>query len=419
MVISLRIPEHVLSICKTLRNAGHEAYVVGGGIRDALLGREPKDWDVATDAAPDQVQQLFTKTVPTGIEFGTVTVLVDGKHAVEVTTFRGESGYADARRPDAVEFIGSIELDLVRRDFTVNAIAYDPAGDVIVDPHGGQKDLRAKLIRAVGDPDERFREDGLRVLRAVRIAVEIGFDIEHHTAEAIKRQGSRLLHISRERIGQEWRRLLAAPAAGRGLRVLSELELLGFVLPSSERTGTVVTNEAVMRTAAALHRAQDESFVVKTALVLTGLGHTDDDKHWLKQLVYPKHIARPVLHITRSLRAFDPEAVQDDASLRRFLHSLGRSHIDAFFSAWTAWQPTNRARLLKERASRIVDRGDALTASELAVNGRDVQATLPGARGPAVGAVLAQLLDHVIERPEDNTRERLTQLMKAWYRRSS
>lgn len=410
----LHIPEYVLHICDTLRSAGYGAYVVGGGVRDALLGREPKDWDVATDAAPEVVQQLFPKTVATGIEFGTVTVLAGStpSHAVEVTTFRGESGYADARRPDSVQFIGNIEDDLVRRDFTVNAIAYEPTQGVIVDPHGGQSDLRHKLIRAVGNPNERFFEDGLRVLRAVRIAVELGFAIEPETAAAMRRHGARLLQISRERIGQEWRRMLLAPDAGRGLALLDELSLLSFVLPTAPAKSPAPS--AVVRVVAALDRVPDADLVVKTALVLHALGRPEHDQYWLKKLVYPKQAARNVLHVTAFLRSFDADSVESDADLRRFMHRLGKRHVPAFFEAWQAWRPGKAATELKARAEHIVARGDALAANELAVNGHDVQSLLPGTTGPAVGMMLNRLLAHVLEHPKDNTRERLTALLQTW-----
>ena len=436
----LPVPDYVSYICAVLRAAGHKAYAVGGGVRDALLGRVPKDWDVATSAPPHEVQRLFPKTVPTGVEFGTVTVLVenDGQaaerrshsgesragrvgtgatadgalHAVEVTTFRGESGYFDGRHPDSVQFIGSIEDDLVRRDFTVNAIAYDPETHVIVDPHGGQADLMQRLIRAVGDPDQRFYEDGLRVLRAVRIAVELGFSIEPATARAMRRHGARLLQVSRERIGQEWRRMLLAPDAGRGLAMLDELALLSFVLPTAPSRAP--TAAAVVRTVAALDRARAADLVVKTSLVLHGLGDPDQHEAWLRKLVYPKQAARAALHVSGALRSFSPDAVGDDAALRRFLHGLGRPHITAFFDAWAAWRSGEQARRLRERALRIASRGDALTAGELAVNGHDVKSIWPGITGPEVGVVLNRLLDHVLTHPGDNTRARLEELLRRW-----
>lgn len=436
----LYIPDYVLYVCDTLRSAEYEAYVVGGGVRDAMLGRDPKDWDVATSAPPEEVQRLFPKTVATGIEFGTVTVLVEGElrgaekhtrgengadgavastrardgttHAVEVTTFRGESGYVDGRRPDSVQFIGSIEDDLVRRDFTVNAIAYEPDKNVIVDPYEGQADLANKLIRAVGDPNERFQEDGLRVLRAVRIAVELGFSIEENTRRALRRHGARLLQISRERIGQEWRRLLQTPDAGRGLLLLHELALLPFVFPGT--SAACSTPSAVANTSAALQRGRCLNVATKTAIVLHGLGTREQHQHWLNKLVYPKQIARETLHVVRFLRSFNPEKLTTDIDLRRYLHRLGRPYVTAFLHTHAAWHPGDEAQRLRERIDSIVARGDALAVNELAVDGHDVQAVLPGTSGPAVGAMLDRLLDHVLSHPADNKRERLVTLMRTW-----
>src|SRR6185503_5726295 len=169
-----KIPDEVRAICKQLKARGHEAYVVGGCVRDLLLGKEASDWDVTTDARPAEVQKIFPRVIPTGIQHGTVTVLM-GKKQFEVTTFRGEGAYTDGRRPDAVEFVRDIAADLARRDFTVNAIALDPDDGRIIDPYEGQKDIARKVIRAVGVPLERFREDGLRVLRAARFTATLEF----------------------------------------------------------------------------------------------------------------------------------------------------------------------------------------------------------------------------------------------------
>lgn len=490
----LQIPEYVLSICATLRDAGHEAYAVGGGVRDALLGRIPKDWDVATDAPPERVQQLFPRTVPTGIQFGTVTVLVregeqrtrdaalhqvaapdvegdegtakdakghrseavepsspDRVRTVEVTTFRGESGYADGRRPDEVRFIGSIEDDLMRRDFTVNAIAYDPVRQWLVDPHDGRNDLRQRLIRAVGDPDARFGEDGLRILRAIRLATELGFDIEPATGHALQRNGPALHHISRERIGQEWRRIITAAAAGRGLQLLARFDLLPyiFVIEASsfldesdadvqQQSSTATT---IARIAAALDRlhgtraapadaAPDgiaasrsvfqtfamlaDNLITPTAVVLHGLESPAHERRWLQNLVYSKQNLWAALHIAQLLSEFEPGQLTTDGHLRRFLSKLGRTNIASFFLAWAAWNPGEERFRIIGRVSQILDNGDALATNELAVDGHDVLQVLGRPPGPFVGKMLERLLEHVLEHPADNTRERLRHLLREW-----
>lgn len=203
------IPAPVRACCEALWGAGHQALPVGGCVRDSLLGRTPGDWDVTTSARPEETMALFAHTVPTGIQHGTVTVLLDGM-ALEVTTFRGEAGYSDGRHPDAVTFGVGLTEDLARRDFTVNAMALAPDGG-LVDPFGGQADLERRLIRCVGDPDRRFREDGLRLLRAVRFAAQLGFGLEEGTREALARNGERLDRVSGERVKAELEKILLSP----------------------------------------------------------------------------------------------------------------------------------------------------------------------------------------------------------------
>lgn len=203
-------PRPVALCLDVLRRSGFAAYPVGGCVRDTLLGRTPGDWDVATSARPEQTQALFPRTVPTGIAHGTVTVLIEGA-ALEVTTFRREAGYGDGRHPDRVSFDVGLREDLARRDFTVNAMAFGPEGEVI-DPFGGQADLSGRLIRAVGQPERRFSEDALRILRAVRFAAQLGFSLEEATARAMEACAPGLSHISAERITAELEKTLLSPA---------------------------------------------------------------------------------------------------------------------------------------------------------------------------------------------------------------
>lgn len=204
-----RIPGPVRACCAALWEAGHAAYPVGGCVRDLLLDRAPGDWDAATSALPWEVQALFPRTVPTGLRHGTVTVLLDGM-PIEVTTFRGESGYSDGRHPDRVIFGVGLEADLARRDFTVNALALGPEGGVI-DRFGGLSDLDGRRVRCVGDPDRRFREDALRMLRGIRFAAQLGFALDPDTAAALARNAAGLDHVSGERVKGELEKLLLSP----------------------------------------------------------------------------------------------------------------------------------------------------------------------------------------------------------------
>jgi len=400
-----------LHICRVLRDSGFQAFVVGGGVRDALLGRPVHDWDVATDAAPAAVQQLFPRTVPTGIEFGTVTVLVDGE-AVQVTTFRSEGGYRDARRPGWVAFGRRLEDDLMRRDLTINALAYDPEAGRLVDPYGGQADLAAGVVRTVGHPLERFREDALRLMRAVRLATELEFRLDGRTAAAVRCCAPQLARVSRERVGEEWRRLLAAPAAGRGLWWLYQTRLLPWVLPGATR----LDRAAVRRTATALDGLAQSDGTVKMAAVLCGLAEPGADAALLRSLVYSRQASRTIAHLAQGLRQLNTRRLVGDAALRRFLAQVGREHIPAFLQLWQAWQPLEAERLgpdFADRARQVLAAGDPLSPAELAVDGRDIQgAGVPA--GPQVGQVLARLFQHVLEQPADNQRERLLALVREW-----
>jgi tRNA nucleotidyltransferase (CCA-adding enzyme) len=228
------VPPQVRRVCEKLVHAGFEAYVVGGAVRDALLGREPPEWDVATDAHPEEVTALFRRTIPTGIQHGTVTVLEgrgEERLPIEVTTFRGEGAYSDARRPDHVVFGVPLEEDLARRDFVVNAIAYDPIARVVRDPFDGRTDLERRVLRAVGDAAERFREDGLRVLRAVRFVSTLEFDLDPETEEAIPRALESLAKVSMERVRVELFKLLESRQPERGLEIAWRRGILAVVLP--------------------------------------------------------------------------------------------------------------------------------------------------------------------------------------------
>ena len=206
------VPPDVLAICRRLREAGHQAHLVGGGVRDMLIGRPPADFDLATDARPEAVVALFGTTfaIPTGLKHGTITVLSETRRPIEVTTFRGEGEYLDGRRPVSVSYVDTLEEDLSRRDFTMNAVAFDPLGGRLCDPFDGQGDLARKLIRAVGDPLVRFREDGLRPLRAVRQAAQLEFEVDRPTLEAIPPTLDVFRKVSAERIRDELFKMLGA-----------------------------------------------------------------------------------------------------------------------------------------------------------------------------------------------------------------
>jgi tRNA nucleotidyltransferase (CCA-adding enzyme) len=203
------VNKNAFRVCKCLNDSGYEAWLVGGAVRDSIMGKEAHDWDIATNAKPEEVVRLFSKVIETGIKHGTVTVMMNGE-GFEVTTYRGEGTYSDGRRPDDVQFLNTIEEDLARRDFTINAIAYDPIACVFRDPFLGRNDIDRCLIRAVGNPHKRFAEDGLRVLRAARFAATLRFEIELETYQAINPSLRSYTKVSAERIRDEWLKIMSA-----------------------------------------------------------------------------------------------------------------------------------------------------------------------------------------------------------------
>ena len=455
------IPGHVQSILERLRGAGHRAFVVGGSLRDALLGREPADWDVATDAPPERIQALFpgshyenrfgTVLVPTPHETESATggpahAVADRPiaplHPVEVTTFRRDHAYADHRRPERVTFTDSLEADLARRDFTINAIALGPDG--LVDPQGGLGDLASRRIRAVGDPAERFDEDALRLLRAVRLAAQLGFEIEAGTLAAIKAHATAVRHISRERVGQELRKLLRAPHPGRGLRLLAETGLLEAALPplAAQRgiaqdkiPGDDLWDHTVRTVDAAAELAPgDETLVLAALLHDIGKPETLADGHFyghdevgarlaealLRDLAVPRREAQPVEGLVRC-HMFRYEAAWSDAAVRRFIGRVGPELLPRLLQLRAADNLGSggaaEAGGLAELAARIAAQEAAavpLRLADLAIDGDDLQAELGLAEGPELGRLLQRLLDSVLADPSRNARDVLLADVRAW-----
>ncbi|MCR4279176.1 MAG: HD domain-containing protein, partial [Candidatus Zambryskibacteria bacterium] len=245
---NFQIPEPVRKTSRTLTAAGFENYLVGGCVRDLMIGKMPKDWDIATRATPEEIIALFPKTFYEN-DYGTVGVVDEGEQdeslkVVEVTPYRTESSYSDFRRPDEVKWADKIEEDLARRDFTVNAIALDAEGEKMVDPFDGAKDIEKKLIRAVGKPEERFKEDALRMLRALRLSAELGFAIEHETQGAIEKNAELLSHISKERIKDEFVKIIMSDSPAIAIEIAARLDLLKFVTPELEKGIGVEQNKA-------------------------------------------------------------------------------------------------------------------------------------------------------------------------------
>ena len=367
------VPEPIRQVCARLQEAGYEAFTVGGCVRDAILGREPKDWDVATSATPDEVMASFKKTIPTGIQHGTVTVLVSGggggkkgRIPVEVTTFRGEGAYSDGRRPDSVTFGVPLREDLARRDLIVNAMAYDPVGRVLADPFGGAEDISQKRLRAVGDARERFAEDGLRVMRAVRFAAVLEFDLDADTEAAITPSLPILAKVSRERVRDELLKMLGARQPSRGLVIARRTGLLASILP--ELAERISDDERWQATIQRVDAGEDRLLRLAALLLYAELPRGSDDASPLRRL----RLSNAEIERVDRLLEFGPRWRSNDPSdrdLRVFLGALGRKYVADLLALWRAEQTTlddddNAAARLAELAERvrtIADRGDALT----------------------------------------------------------
>ncbi len=443
------IPEEVLDVCRRVRDAGHEAYLVGGGVRDLLLGRTPGDFDVATSARPEDVMRLFGSrfAIPTGLQHGTVTVVVGappGQRHVEVTTFRGEGEYLDGRRPSAVRFGATLEEDLSRRDFTMNAIAYDPFGDALSDPFGGREDIAHALVRAVGDPVERFREDGLRPMRAVRQATQLGFTVDPPTRDAIPRTLDSFRKVSAERIRDEILKILRADGPSRGIDLMRETGLLEAVLPELlEGYGTSQNRfhryDVYRHTLCTLDGARGDEVLKLGALLhdvgkprsrqprpdapgeytffrheIVGTEMAGDICRRLKLSVVEREGVTAL--VANHMFFYTPEWT--DGAVRRFVKRVGREELPRLLALREAdiigrgfdEDPKAETRDLEARIETLAAMDAALRVTDLAIDGRDVMRLLGIPPGRQVGAVLERLLERVLDEPALNTREKLEEL---------
>jgi tRNA nucleotidyltransferase (CCA-adding enzyme) len=387
------VPAPVLDVVKRLIAGGFEAFLVGGCVRDYLRGVEPKDFDIATSALPEEVQRLFRKVIPTGLQHGTVTVM-QGTVGVEVTTFRSEGEYLDGRRPSQVNFHRDIEADLSRRDFTINAMAFCPPQQRLVDPFDGQGDLQRKRICCVGKPTERFHEDGLRALRAVRFATVLNFDIEPKTLQSIALTLPTFKKISLERVNTEFVKILSAPGVTRGLTLLADTGLLDAFLPgiAPERFDAV--------------GAAPPHLLPRLVLLLVGWSNSEET---LMALKFPNKLSHEVAHVLRYGTL--PSSDADDESLRRFLSQLGLKYLPVVLQVARA---NGTADALRDaRLEALAQSNPPLAPQDLALNGADIMRILNISPSKAVGRASAFLLDHVLRNPANNTVESLTELLRS------
>jgi putative nucleotidyltransferase with HDIG domain len=441
--VPLKIDPLLQEIAAVFTRGGKQVYLVGGAVRDLLRGKGAQDWDLATDARPEEVQALFRRVIPTGIRHGTVTVLFKGR-SVEVTTFRTESEYSDGRRPDRVSYAANIGEDLSRRDFTMNAIALALPGGSLSDPFGGVEDIRRRLIRCVGNPAERFAEDGLRPLRALRFAAQLGFEVEGPTLEAIPGALSVSARVAPERVRDELDKIIASPRPSAAFLPMEKTGLLKLLLPELAACRGVdqkgfhrfdVLDHSLL--ACDFAARENRSLEVRLAALFHDLGkpetrRLDERGVWtfyrheeasariacaiLRRLRYPNAVIEKARHLAAE-HMFHYDESWGDAAVRRFVIRAGEEHLEDLYAlrradafAMAAREPPPDFLLpLRERVAAVLAAGRALSLKDLAVSGDDLAgAGIPP--GKTMGIILRELLDTVIADPACNTRERLLEI---------
>jgi tRNA nucleotidyltransferase (CCA-adding enzyme) len=449
-VSASQIPEEVLNVTKTLEKAGYEAWIVGGCVRDLYIGKTPKDWDVTTNANPEQIQGLFENTYYTN-DFGTVGVVTGSEDetlkVVEVTPYRIEGKYSDARRPDSVTFSDRIEEDLKRRDFTINALAYNPSQDTLLDLYQGIKDIKDNVLRAVGEPEERFAEDALRIMRAVRLSAELNFAIEEKTREAMAKVAPQLEKISKERIRDEFVRILNSDKPMKALLTLQNLGLLGYIAPEIEKGMGVEQNQAhsydvFEHNLRSLQHAADKGwdFEVRLAALFHDVGKpkarrwSDEKGDWtfhghdvvgariakkaLEELHFSRETIAKVEKLVRWHMFFsDPDKVTLSA-VRRIIANVSRENIEDLIKLRICdrigtGRPKEQPFRLRKYQSMIEQAlRDPISVSMLAIDGKGLMDLTGEKPGPRVGWTLHALLEEVLDDPKRNTKEYLEKRAK-------
>ena len=439
--MQLTIPTPAEKILQTLDEHGYEAYVVGGCVRDSVLGRDPHDWDITTSASPEQVKEIFDRTIDTGIQHGTVTVMID-REGYEVTTYRIDGEYEDGRHPKEVCCTSSLEEDLKRRDFTMNAMAYNPSKG-LVDLFGGMDDMENHVIRCVGNPMERFQEDALRIMRAVRFSAQLGFAIDDSTRQAITALAPNLKYVSAERIQAELVKLLTSPHPDY-FRVAYETGITREFLPEFDACMETEQNTPHHCYTVGEHILHSTLNVpADKVLRLTMLFHdiakplmktTDENgcDHFKKHAEKGETVVKGILRrlkfdndtidkVTRLVRWHDERPEPSMKAVRRAVNRIGEDIFPMYLvvrkadllaqSTYRREEKLEHLMKVEECYNQIREEAQCVSMKSLAVSGRDlIQAGFKP--GPEMGQLLNRMLDHVLEVPEDNTKEKLMAFIK-------
>ena len=463
----VNIPKILQDFYKIFEKNGFQAYLVGGAVRDICLKKKPSDWDIATNATPQDVMKMFKFVVPTGFEHGTVTVHFN-KTEIEVTTFRTESGYSDARHPDKINYAATIEEDLARRDFTMNAIAVNLKNGKIVDPYGGQKDIKKRLIRTVGNAHERFMEDGLRPIRALRFASKLGFAIEEKTYQEISQKDvqNKITSISIERFRDEFEKMMLSKKPSVALKLMEDTGILNLFIPEfSKCRGCIQSDYRAFHKFDVLDHlfyacdgAPENKLNLRLAALFHDIGKPDaknitmqevfDSKECCKKnletitfynhekysaeitqkimtrLKFSNEMIKNVIHLVKE-HMFHYEENWTNAAVRRFIIRVGKENLEdlydlRFADMYGMWnqkieikysEPVALLLELKERINEELMKQNALSLKDLNVNGKDLMENgIPA--GKKLGEILNHLLDCVIEDPSLNSREKLLEIAK-------
>ena len=394
--IRIQVPEKAKRIIDTIMNAGYEAYVVGGCVRDSVLGREPNDWDITTSALPEETKTFFDHTFDTGIQHGTITVVLH-KENYEVTTYRVDGEYADCRHPDEVSFTKNLTEDLLRRDFTMNAIAYHP-NEGFRDPFHGQEDIAAGIIRGVGDPPKRFQEDALRMLRCVRFAAQLGFAIEPETWAALCANTALIQKISVERIREELEKLWLSPYQKK-TPLLWESGLLAQIDP-------ILSARIIGKSRTILDEisACPKNALLRWCIVLQEYT-PDEAKHFLKGMKFDNHTLKRICLLLEQLKQDVPTEAYP---LRKLAGTIGEDAMTELLTVQSILRPHSPHAESRVLFEKILTDGNCLTLKTMALSGKDLMA-MGAPHGKELGEILARLLDLVLQAPEKNTKEILTE----------
>jgi tRNA nucleotidyltransferase (CCA-adding enzyme) len=436
----VKLDKDVVEILNKFEKNKFKAYIVGGAVRDYLLGYDINDYDIATDAKPEEVTEIFEKVIPTGVKYGTVTLVYNNKN-YEITTFRKDFDYINNRKPDKVVYSEDIDEDIKRRDFTINSLYCDSKGR-IRDKYSGVKDIKSKIIRTIGNPDERFKEDALRMIRAVRFMATLGFKIEEKTKNSIVKNHQLIENVSAERIKTEFDRILLSNNPGEGIRTLTDTNLMKYIIPELYKTvdfdqhskyhdknvydHTIAVVENIepkldLRLAALLHDiSKPESFTLDEELEGHFKGHhiksADKSLEILKRLRYDNKTIENVRVLIRYHYLKDISI--KEKGVKRFINNVGKERLDDIFKLNIAdikgkadMRSIDKVYNLQKKCKEILEKQEPLSIKDLKINGNDIIKT--GVKeGKKVGEVLQYLLEKVLENPALNNRKDLLEITK-------